>query len=129
MSLIKKLFTEKLYVKISRNRFEIMKVSGDLAIEVVSPAEPFSTSRLLIGEFGLAERHLSDGIKKVLPKRFLKKSPEILMHPLEMIDGGLSEVEERILREMALGTGAHKVEIWLGGELTPQEAAKKLENA
>lgn len=129
MSLIKKLFTEKLYVKISRNRFEIIKVSGDLAVEVVSPPEPFSTSRLLIGEFRLAERHLSNGIKKVLPKQFLKKSPEILMHPLEMIEGGLSEVEEKILREIALGTGSHKVEIWLGEELTPQEAVKKLENA
>ncbi len=51
------------------------------------------------------------------------------MHPLEMTEGGLSEVEAKVLREIALGTGAHKVEIWLGEELTPQQAATKLENA
>lgn len=127
--MIKKLFVERLYVKVSRNRFEIMKVSGDLAVEVISSPEPFSTSRLLIGEFRLAERHLTNGIKKVLPKKLIKKSPEILMHPLEITEGGLSEVEVKILRELALGTGAHKVEIWLGEDLTPQQVIEKLENA
>ena len=35
----------------------------------------------------------------------------LLMHAQEELDGGLSEVELRVMREAALGTGAR--EIWL----------------
>lgn len=53
--MLRKLFEEKVYVKVSRNRFEIMKVSGESFVEVVCSPEPFSTSRLPIGEFIRAE--------------------------------------------------------------------------
>ncbi|MFE8073461.1 hypothetical protein QQM79_20585 [Marinobacteraceae bacterium S3BR75-40.1] len=124
-----KLFEEKLYVKVSRNRFEIMKVSGEPAVEIVSSPEPFSTSRLLIGEFVRAEHELQQGIQKLLPKKLIKRRPKVLMHPIEMTEGGLSEVEVKVLREVAFGAGAYKVELWEGEELSPQQAAEKLENA
>lgn len=127
--MFKTLFEENLYVKVSRNRFEIVKVSGDLAVEIVSSPEPFSTSRLLIGEFSLAEHLLANGINKVLPGKFFGSRPAVLMHPLEMTEGGLSEVEARVLREIALGAGARKVELWDGEELSSQQVVEKLENA
>jgi len=37
-----------------------------------------------------------------------------VIHPTEMVEGGLSEVEERVLRELALGAGARSVVVHVG---------------
>lgn len=65
----------------------------------------------------------------MLPKTFIKRSPAVLIHPLEMTENGLCQVEVKILRELALGAGAYKVEVWEGEELTPSQVVEKLENA
>ncbi len=125
---MKRLFEVKLYVKVSRNRFKITRISGEPAVEIVSSSEPFSTTRLLIGQFSLAEDLLSQGINKLLPKRnlIIERTPAILIQPIEMNEGGLSEVEVKILREIALGVGAHVV--WNGQELSPHQVVEKLDN-
>lgn len=38
-----------------------------------------------------------------------------------MVEGGLSEVEERLFRELALGAGARKMALWTGQELRPDQ--------
>jgi len=42
-----------------------------------------------------------------------------------MIEGGLSQVEERVLRELAAGAGARKVFVWVGHELSDQEVIQR----
>lgn len=42
----------------------------------------------------------------------------MVIQPMEKTNGGLSEVEERILRELAISAGARKVVIWVGNKLT-----------
>ena len=44
-----------------------------------------------------------------------------------MIEGRLSEVEERVLRELAMGAGASKVVVWVGHELSDAEVQEKLD--
>lgn len=127
--MFKKLVEEKIYVKVFRNRFEIIAVSGYLVVKSAVSLEAFSTSRLLIGNFSLAEQLLRNGIKEVLPKKLIKRSAAVLIHPIEMVDGGLCEVEVKILHEIAIAAGAHRVKLWEGEELTPQQATVKLENA
>ena len=53
-------------------------------------------------------------------------SPQVLIQPLEMLEGGLSEVEERVLKEIAIGAGASKVVVWVGRELSDAEVREKL---
>jgi len=43
-----------------------------------------------------------------------------------MIEGGLSEVEERALREVAMAAGASKVVVWVGHELSDAEVRDML---
>jgi len=50
----------------------------------------------------------------------------VLIQPLELIDGGLSEIEARILHELAIGSGASKVVVWVGAELSDTEVKQKL---
>lgn len=46
--------------------------------------------------------------------------PRLIIQPFEMIEGGLSHVEERALMEMGQIAGARKVKIYIGEKLTPE---------
>jgi len=119
-----KLLTGVVYVKVSKNQFRVRHVVDNKEI-VVSAIEPFTTTRLLVGEFAVAEKYLKDGIKKLHEGRWFAASPVIIIQPLEMIEGGLSQVEERVLRELAAGAGARKVFVWVGHELSDQEVIQR----
>jgi rod shape-determining protein MreB and related proteins len=65
----------------------------------------------------------------MLPKGFITKSPQVVIQPVAMIEGGLSEVEERIFKELALGSGAFKVVLHVGAELSDSEAVALIGSA
>jgi hypothetical protein len=73
--------------------------------------EPFTTTRLLIGKFYVAEECLKNAVKEFGAIGFFKRAPKIIIHPHEYLDGGLSDVEDRILREIALGAGAREAHV------------------
>jgi hypothetical protein len=81
---------------------------------------------MLIGEFTAAEQALKAALKNAEKDRLLRLPPQILMHPLEMIEGGLSQIEQRIFLEVAKGAGASKATVWLGPELSDEEVKRKL---
>ena len=56
-------------------------------------------------------------------------SVSIVIHPMERIEGGLSQIEERALRELAIGAGASRVAVWVGDALTDEEVAGKLKGS
>ncbi len=111
-----------IYVKIYENKINIRNVNDRKEIEL-SATSPFSTERLLIGNFMVAQTLLTKGIKIVMGKKFF--APAILMHPIEIIDGGLSQVEERVLKDLAIIVGAQKVVLWVGNELTDENVLEK----
>jgi hypothetical protein len=43
-----------------------------------------------------------------------------------MAEGGLSEIEDRIFRELAIGAGARRISVWVGPELSDAEVKDKL---
>jgi hypothetical protein len=126
--MMKTLFTNDLYIKISKNKFEAKNLSLAGDWESISPETPFTTERLLVGTFTTAEATLAQLVKRVLPKGLFTKSPRVVMHPVAMVEGGLSEVEERIFKELALGSGAFKVALHIGSELSDSEAIKLIHN-
>jgi len=64
---------------------------------------------------------------KVIGRGLFTASPGVVIQPMEITDGGLSEVEERVFRELAMGAGAAKVVVWLGHELSDLEVKGKLD--
>lgn len=92
----------------------------------VTPASPFTTARLLVGEFNVAEQALKNGIRQVMGGGWFRPSPRVVMHQVEMTEGGLSQVETKILQELAIGAGAMKVEVWTGADLSDGEVKAKL---
>lgn len=115
------------YVRVSRDRFDVAPVSGAAVTEIFSSATPFTSCRLLLGEFTVAQECLRRAFDRMVPKGLLKRWPAVLIHPVEMVDDGLSEVERRVFRELAFAAGARRVVLWVGDELTPEQVNAKLE--
>lgn len=92
-------FATNLYVKISANKFEAKNLSynEDNHWQVLHALAPFTNDRLLVAHFVKAETVLQPFIKQLLPKSLIPKSFRILVHPLSHIEGGLSDIEERVL--------------------------------
>ncbi len=71
-------------------------------------------------------RKVGDGqtIDRMAPQPF--SHPRTLLHPLETIDGGLTQIEERAFQELAIGAGASKVKVWSGPALSDAQVVEKL---
>jgi len=114
-----------LYVRVRKNQFRVRRLES--AKEATFDAQPpFTTARLLIGQFQAAENVLKRAVKEMSKGGIFAVSPQVLIQPLEMLEGELSEVEERALREVAIGAGASKVVVWVGHELSGAEVRDKL---
>lgn len=88
-----------------------MVLTGGGKSVTVTPAEPYSSSRLLVGHYSVAERCIRDGVQRLGATGLFKRKPKIIVQPRELVDGGLSEVEDRCFRELALAAGAGEVEV------------------
>lgn len=111
------MFGDVLYIRIYPNKIVIRDVKRDVEISRQSTS-PFSSNRLLVGNFTAADELLRGLIAEIAPKKLLKLPHKAVIHPKEMVEGGLSQVEERLFIELARGTGASKVAIHLGVDLS-----------
>lgn len=126
--MIKQFFSVDLYIRIYANKYIIRDITNPAAPEqTFESPDAFTTERLLVGRFSVGESVLKNAIKVFCSKKWLTPSPRVLIQPMEMTEGGLSEVEDRLFRELALGAGARKVVIWVGKELSVIEAQEKLD--
>ena len=116
-----------LYIQVLENKFIIQVLDNNESREIFLPEKNFTTKRLLVGDFSAAQDCLSKVIKRLAAKKlFTRKTAAVVMHPMEMYEGGLSEVEERILNELAFSSGAIKVALHTGATLTAKEAKHKI---
>ncbi|MCK5829788.1 MAG: rod shape-determining protein [Methylococcales bacterium] len=92
---------------------EASLVSGD-NIEIINP---FSHTRSLISNFEMGENLLKHTFIRVLKRSIFRPAPKVVIHPMEKTEGGLTNVEERAFRELALSAGARDVVVYQGHEL------------
>jgi hypothetical protein len=118
-------FSNTVYVRVGRNQFRVKHIESGADTTVVA-STPFTTTRLLIGQFVAAELALKGAFKQLATGRLFAVSPSVVIHAMEMVEGGLSEIEERTLREVAIGAGAGKAVVWVGRELSDSEVKEKL---
>ena len=111
-----------IYIRIRKNTLLVREV-GDTLDEIATAQ--FTTSRLLVGEFQIAVAALKTLGVKIKKRHNWWKNPfnSIVIHPLEMSEGGLSEIEQRIYNELVVSSfnGVKKIKIWIGDELNEQE--------
>lgn len=79
---------------------------------------PLAHPRTLVSDFVVAEQLLKFAIRRLYGGRpVFRPSPEIVMHPVDDYEGGLTAVEIRALQELALGAGASRARVWQGPAL------------
>jgi hypothetical protein len=104
---------------VRRNHMEVVNLEDG---RVARGEGEFTTTRLLVGQFKVAEELLSRLLKEVKSRGLFSAPPRLLVQPLEMTEGGLSEVEERVFLELGEGAGARHVKIHTGPKLSGQAA-------
>ena len=119
------LFPNTVYVRVKRNQFRIRHLESGVDT-TVQAGIPFTTQRMLIGDFTAAAQALKQALKEAAKGRILPVAPHVLIQPLEMIEGGLCQIEERIIREIAMGAGASRVVVLVGPELSDSQVKEKL---
>ncbi|NQY38078.1 MAG: rod shape-determining protein [Alteromonadaceae bacterium] len=120
-------FDEKPFVLIRQKAKgeKVIKAIGKDAVYATSSNEesinPFSHPRFLLSNFFVAEKLLQHAVYKLLGKFSIKPAPSIVMHPMEKLEGGLSQIETRAFKELALGAGAYNVVVYSGETLSNHE--------
>ncbi len=127
MSLLELFKHNRLYIKVSKNYVEIIDVDKNIRVSEKSE-KPFSSERLLIAEFNIAENFMNDLILKLKAKSSINRYSSILFHPLDYTEGGIAEVENRIFLEIAERLKGKIVKVWEGKELTNSQVIKELKN-
>lgn len=90
------------------------KLQSGTYIEVINP---FSHPRSFVADFYVAEKLLQHGLHQIQKSKFFQPAPRIIMHQLEKTEGGLTNIEERVLRELAFSCGARDAVIYVGAKL------------
>jgi hypothetical protein len=112
------------YVRIQPNRFLLRHIESGRTASI-DAHDAFTTRRLIVGEYGPAVDALRRGIRELKLGIPYLSDPTVVMHPVEMVDGGLSGVEYRILFEVAEGARAKRATVWVGMELSDDQVKDK----
>jgi hypothetical protein len=118
-------FGRTLYICLRRNQI-IMRHIESGREKTLNAEVSFSNVRLLVAQSTLATRLMKESMQSVLPGFGL--APAIVMHPLEMIEDGLSEVEEKSLTEIGYVLGARQVVVVTGPVLSDERATMAAAN-
>ncbi|UVE18842.1 rod shape-determining protein [Pseudomonas sp. LS44] len=97
---------------------EAMNLQGRPDIELLNG---FEHPRSLLANFSIAEKTLQLFLRRLGPRSLFKAAPTVILHPLEHLEGGLTQVETRGLYELCRSAGAHQVQLWVGRELSHEE--------
>lgn len=108
--MLRDLARRTVYVQVRKDAFRLRHI-GNGQEKQVHAIEPFSTDRLLVGQFSIAQRLLKQALGELSRARLFAPAPVVLIHPVEQTEGSLCEVEERVLYELARGAGARRVHI------------------
>jgi len=101
------------YIKIKHNSVEVTNLKTGETVQRTALTS-FSTVRIVIGNFGKAEETIRSALEEMdPPMKFLglyfSRSYKILIQQLEGMEGGLSDIEIRALRDLGEQSGGKKV--------------------
>ena len=124
---LKRLLGRDAYVQVFKNRIWVRNLDNGQTLDEAA-LQPFSTTRLLVGDFEAAQRHLTGLFHRLYSKRIITPSPRVLIQAREQNEGGLSLVEKRVLLELATVAGASDAFLHEGSELSDFAARELLAN-
>ncbi len=124
MSLLRGIIRSTLYVRVQPNRFLVRHIESGRESSA-DAVEPFTTRRLIVGEYTPAVDTLRRAMRGLNSGNSYLAAPRTVIHPVAMVEGGLSAVEHRILSEVAEGAGYIKAHVWVGNVLSDSEVLER----
>lgn len=111
-----------LVIKTNNKGQDVVVCAGDAVKAYASDnkfsvIKPFSHPRSLISNFVVAEQFLQYAVKMSRSGNFIAITPLLIIHPMEKLEGGITEVEKRAFQELALGAGARECIVHKGDEI------------
>jgi actin-like ATPase involved in cell morphogenesis len=97
------------YIKLFKNRVEMINLETGETISRES-VQPFSSQRLVIADFNKADALIRSILNDLLPKKgIFPRQTKILIQQVVSVEGGLSEIEKRALRDLGEMAGGTRV--------------------
>jgi MreB/Mbl protein len=97
------------YIKLYFNKIEITNLLNEETI-AKSAVKKFSTNRIVIADFNALELLIRETINDLLKNsKVLFTQNSMLIHHLEKLDGGITEIEKRAMRDLCEQAGATNV--------------------
>lgn len=99
-------------LRVYSNRMELLDPKRQLQFSQLA-TQDYANQRTLIADYNVAEQ-IALALIQQLPKQlgFLPATPIVLLQAMELCDDGLTQVEARALREMALSAGARDCKVY-----------------
>jgi len=113
---------DSIYVQVFRSKFIVRNVDSGESTEV-SRDQSCASPRMLIADFTMAQHQLKEAVRSV--RRGLR-APTMLIHAMELIEGGITQVEYRTFVELGLGAGASKASVYSGAPLSSEGIKKAI---
>lgn len=117
------------YLQVRKNHLTLKSLDTQLS---ASGTAAFSTQRLLVGQFFIAEYCIYQLVPQVFPG-FLNKlkrqhlRSDIVVHAMDMLEGGVSQVEQRILQEFVATSFRHGYStVYAGLQALSDEEVKRI---
>lgn len=96
-----------LYYQVTRGQVIATYIEGNKSI--TRSCHALNHPRTLMGEFMEIQDCFKRIAKELAPKRFYLKDPIAVVHLLETVEGGYTNVEVRAFKEAAFGAGAKQI--------------------
>ena len=113
---------DSIHVQVFRSKFIVRNVDSGESTEE-SRDQSCASPRMLIADFTMAQHQLNEAVKSV--RRGLR-APTMLIHAMELIEGGITQVEYRTFVELGLGAGASKASVYSGAPLSSEGIKKAI---
>jgi len=104
-------FTIPVYIQFYENRIKITRLDTQEVVEQIAE-EPFTSVRLLLGDFENGEKCLKLALIKLKFRKWLSPQLSAIVHAMSKTEGGLSAIEMRGFKELIERCGAKKVFIY-----------------
>ncbi|MEM6583027.1 MAG: rod shape-determining protein MreB [Pseudomonadota bacterium] len=104
----------------SGKKKKILAIGSSARVAAGTRINPFDHPRVLVHDFQVLEKIFQHAFSKSLGAR-LKLTPLVVLKVDEELEGGLTSIECRALREAAVCAGAYDVFIHDGDSLTNQQ--------
>lgn len=99
---------ETIYIRLFENKVELRHLEKDQNITRTSH-DKFSNERLLVATVSVAIKFIKEILFEIKGDQLIKPRLVVLIQPMEKMEGGASEVEKMILRDLIEQIGGNYV--------------------